>query len=311
VSPRAAPRSIAAARSGVAAAAALLALAATLACGGQARTDPVFERIRVVTDDAEAVRAIAATLSAYGGLDTWATRRNVAYRFALAVYAGDPAPRRTTLQIHRLTLGPEVHLEMEDLDPAPLRTVRIDGDRVTVGGAAPEGDDDTEFRLAYGLALRRDIRLPWSLLDEGTSIDSRGVRTPAPAGPVPPGPCDVLRLRMSDDWQDLYISRRSHLIEQVHSYRAGPNDFRLSVWADHRAFDGIRVATRRSTYSSDAAATVGRLEAVAEYSDVRFDVEWTGAPGEEPPPAGPPAGETPAADAPAAHAAGPAPHRAP
>jgi hypothetical protein len=296
----AAPRSNAAALSAVAAAGIFLALAATLACGRASQSDPVFERIRAVTDDAEAVRAIAATLSAYGGLDTWAARHNVAYRFALAVYAGDPAPRRTTLQIHRLTIGSEVHLEMEDLDPAPLRTVRIDGDRVTLTGAAPEGDDDTEFRRAYGLALRRDIRLPWSLLDEGTSIESRGVRTPAPAGPVPPGPCDVLRLRVSDDWQDLYISRRSHLIEQVHSYRAGPNDFRLSVWADHREFDGIRVATKRSTYSSDAAAAVGRLEAVAEYSDVRFDVDWPEGPVEEP------AGGEPAPGPSAA-----APHRAP
>jgi hypothetical protein len=175
--------------------------------------------------------------------------------------------------------------------------VRIDGDRVAVGDGATGEVDDAEFRLAYGLALRRDFRLPWSLVDEGTTIETRGVRTPAPAGPVPPGPCDVLRLRLSDDWQDLYISRRSRLIEQVHSYRAGPNDFRLSVWADHRAFDGIRVATRRSTYASDAAATVGRLEAVAEYSDVRFDVDWAGAPDEEPA-----AVEAPAAGAPGAGA---------
>lgn len=287
-------RPIAAAVSVLAGAGVLLALAAGLACGGPAEADPVFERIRAITDDAGAVRAIAATLSAYGGLDTWAARRNVAYRFALAVYAGDPAPRRTTLQIHRLTLGPEVHLEMEDLDPAPSHTVRIDGDRVTVGGGAQEADDDTEFRRAYGLALRRDIRLPWSLLDEGTTIEPRAVRTPAPAGPVPAGPCVVLRLRESDDWQDLYISQRSHLIEQVHSYRAGANDFRLSVWADHREFDGIRVATRRSTYASDAAATVGRLEAVAEYADLRFDVDWPREPDEEPPADGTPSGDAPA-----------------
>jgi len=264
------------------AAAAPLALAALLACGSPAATDPVFERIGAVTDDPGTVRAIAATLSAYGGLDTWAARRNAEYRFSLAVYGGDTAPRRTTLEVHRLALGPEVHLEMVDLDPAPLRTVRIDGDRVAVGDGAMEEIDDAEFRLAYGLALRRDFRLPWSLLDERTAVETRGARTPAPAGPVPPGPCDVLRLRLADDWQDLYLSRRSHLIEQVHSYRAGPNDFRLSVWADHRAFDGIRVATRRTTYASDAAATVGRLEAVAEYSDVRFDVDWPGAPEEEP-----------------------------
>ena len=268
----------------VAAAAAALLVAATVAgCGAPAVPDPVFDRIRTVTDDPDAVRAIAAMLSAYGGLDTWTARHNAEYRFALALYAGGATPRRTTLQVHRLALGPDVHLEMEDLAPDPERVVRIDGEIVAVGvdGAAGE-PGDTEFTRAYGRAIRWDFRLPWCLLDPGTIVTTRGVRTPAAAGPVPPGPCDVLRLKIdtgspgggSDDWQDLYISRRSHLLELVHSYRSGPNDFRLSVLADHRDFDGIRIATRRATYASDAAAAVGRLEAVAGYTDVRFDVPW-------------------------------------
>jgi len=275
-----------------AAAAALLAAAlvvpgAGLGCGATVDQDPVFERIRTVTEEPDAVRAIAAMLSAYGGLDTWTARHNAEYRFALAVYAGDAAPQRTTLQIHRLALGPDVHLEMEDLAPAPEHVVRIDGDVVAIGGATAGAETgDIEFTRAYGRAIRWDFRLPWCLLDPGTIVTSRGVRTPTPAGPVPPGPCDVLRLRFasgsssgaSDDWQDLYISRRSHLLEQVHSYRAGPNDFRLSVLADHRDFDGIRIATRRETHASDASAAVGRLQAVAEYTDVRFDVPWESAP---------------------------------
>ena len=32
----------------------------------------------------------------------------------------------------------------------------------------------------------------------------------------------------------------------------------------------LRVATRRDTYDSDEAATVGPLQAVSEYSDIRF-----------------------------------------
>ena len=271
----------------VAAAAAALLVAATGAgCGAPAVPDPAFDRIRAVTDDPDAVRAIAAMLSAYGGLDTWTARHNAEYRFALALYAGGATPQRTTLQVHRLALGPDVHLEMEDLAPDPARVVRIDGDVVAVDGAA-DGPGDSEFTRAYGRAIRWDFRLPWCLLDPGTIVTTRGVRTPAAAGPVPPGPCDVLRLKIdtgspgggSDDWQDLYISRRSHLLELVHSYRAGPNDFRLSVLADHRDFDGIRIATRRETYASDAAAAVGRLVAVAGYTDVRFDVPWEGAPG--------------------------------
>jgi len=276
----------------VAAAIAACAVAAAGAgCGAPAVPDPVFERIRTVTDDPDAVRAIAAMLSAYGGLDTWAARRNAEYRFSLALYAGGATPQRTTLQVHRLALGPDVHLEMEDLAPAPERVVRIDGDVVVVGGdGAGDEAGDTEFTRAYGRAIRWDFRLPWCLLDPGTIVMTRGVRTPVAAGPVPPGPCDVLRLRLdtgspgsgSDDWQDLYISRRSHLLELVHSYRAGPNDFRLSVLADHRDFDGIRIATRRETHASDAAAAVGRLEAVAEYTDVRFDVPWESAPEPDP-----------------------------
>jgi hypothetical protein len=99
---------------------------------------------------------------------------------------------------------------------------------------------------------------------------------------VPAGPCDVLRLRFqrptdgggTDDWHDIYISRLSRLIEQVHSYRAQPNDFRLSVWSDHQNFGGIRVATRRRTYASDAGGVVGKLEAVAEYDDIHFDAPF-------------------------------------
>ena len=78
----------------------------------------------------------------------------------------------------------------------------------------------------------------------------------------------------TDDWYDFYISRLTRLVEQVHSYRAQENAYRVSLWSDHRTYDGLRVASRREVHASDENGAIGRLEAVAEYSEVRFDGCW-------------------------------------
>jgi hypothetical protein len=267
----------------VAALPAALLLLAAAACGAPAEPDAVFERIRSTADDPEAARAVAALLSAYGGADTWSSMRGVEYRYHLTLFGPDAAPRQVATQVHRLSLDPGLWLEMEESLPGDpgIQVTTIDGEtlRLTRAGVAQETPDDADFRRAVGVAVRWEFRLPWTLLDRDAIASSRGVRTPAAAGPVPAGPCDVVRLRFdaaapgssTDDWHDLYISRRSHLVEQVHTYRAAANDYRLSIWSEHRDFGGLRVATKRRTYASDAAAAVGGLQAEAEYSDIRFD----------------------------------------
>ena len=271
-------------RRAAALAAAPIVLFTVAACGGApAEPDAVFARIRSTADDAEAARAVAALLSAYGGADTWASMRGVTYRYHLTLFGADGAPRQTATQVHRLSLDPGLWLSMEETlpgDTAP-RVTTIDGEalRISRAGVALDPPDDADFRRALGVAVRWEFRLPWTVLDRDAIAASRGVRTPAAAGPVPPGPCDVVRLRFdaaapgssTDDWHDLYISRRSHLVEEVHTYRAAPNDYRLSVWSDHSDFGGLRVATKRRTYASDASGAVGALVAEAVYSDIRFD----------------------------------------
>jgi hypothetical protein len=278
---RPAPRRGPAARARGGAACAVLLALGLAACGPGASDDPVGERLRRVTTDPAAARAVAAMLSAYGGWETWSARSTVDYRYTIRFYGGETTPQQVTRQAHHLSLRGGVQVSIEDLDGPDPRRVSIDGDaiRVTRGGR-PVGDAaEIDFRRVFAHVVRWDFLTPWNVLDPGSRLTSRGVRTPTPAGPVPAGPCDVVRLRFdqegegggTDDWYDLYISQRSHLIEQIHSYRAAPNDFRLAVWSGHLDFDGIRVATRRETYASDATAAPGRLEAVAELSDVRFD----------------------------------------
>jgi hypothetical protein len=264
-------------------AAGLLALLLTtlVACGRPREQEPVIERLRAVTADAAAAQAVAAMLSAYGGYDVWSSKSTAEYRYEFSLYGGESTPKQVTRQRHRLALRDGVQVTLEDLEaPAPRRVV-VDGESlaVTIDGRPVEEPEQADFRRVYAHAVRWDFLTPWTLLEPGSRLTSRGVRTPAASGPVPPGECDVVRLRFetagegggTDDWYDLYISRLSHLVEQIHSYRAAQDIYRLEVWGDHKDFGGIRVATRRTTYASDASGAAGRLEATAELSDVRFD----------------------------------------
>lgn len=263
-------------------AAALLAMLPA-ACG-PAPADPALDRVRLVTDGPEAASVVAAMLQAYGGTEAWDRMANVEYRYSLSFYGGQPEPVRLTHQLQRLGLQDEPQVYIEDIDGSERQIARLDGAdfSLTQDGAPVANASQIQFRETYARIVRWSFLLPWILLDPASRLESRGVRTPQTAGPVPPGPCDVVRLRFerptdgggTDDWHDIYISRLSHLIEQVHSYRAQPNDFRLSVWSDHQNFGGIRVATRRRTYASDAGGTVGKLEAVAEYDDIHFDAPF-------------------------------------
>lgn len=250
------------------------------ACGGAEPPTPALDRLGLVAREPDARQAVAALLSAYGGWETWVAQGEVEYRYRFAFYGGDPQPRLVRWQRHWLSLGDDPAMTMEDLDGTTPVTVRLAGDKVTLerDGAPIDDPDKAEFNRVFGRQARFDALLPWNLLATGCRLEWRGVKTPDEAGAVPAGPCDVVRLRFeivtpgggTDDWHDVYISRRSHLVEQIHSYRAAENAYRLSVWSDHRAFDGLRVATHREAYASDASGARGRLDAVADYSDLRF-----------------------------------------
>ena len=258
-----------------------LAACAVAACR-EPQNDPVTDRIRLVAADASAADAGATMLREYGGYEAWARRHTVEYRYTLSLYGGEPTPSLVTRQVHHIGLGEPLRVELLDIDTATPQVVSLEGDaiNVTQNGTLVDDASQIAFRRTYARTVRWDFMTPWNLLDPGARLESRGVRMPQPTGPVPAGPCDVVRLRFdrvtegggTDDWYDLYISRRSHLVEQIHSYRADANGYRLAVWSDTRAFDGLRIATRRATYASDASGAAGRLEAVAEYSDVRFDL---------------------------------------
>jgi len=234
----------------------------------------------MATRDEAAQKAVSALLSSLGGYEVWQQMREVEYQYRFQFYGGDAAPRLTRSQRHWLSLDDEVHVKLEDLEGVQPLEVRLDGDQVALrrAGSAVNDPETAEFERAFGRQVRWEFLTPWNLLHPGILLESRGVRTPPAAGKVPTGPCDVVRVRFerpmegggTDDWHDVYISGRSHLVEEILSYRSASNQYRLSVWSDQKPFDGLRIATRRETYASDEAAEVGQLEAVAEYSDVRF-----------------------------------------
>jgi hypothetical protein len=194
----------------------------------------------------------------------------------------------------------------EDLEGAEHQVVRVAGSRIDVkrSGAPVLDPAQLEFPRAFMRVARFTFLLPWNLLDTEARLQFLGERTPPAAGHVPSDECDVVRLTFEgkdpsrkDDWYDLYVSRVNHIIDRVHSYRSEDRSYWLSIWSDHRTFGGVRVATRRETHVSDVAATIGPLEAVVEYSEVRFDAPfgdevWAGMPDEPAPPAAPAAPAT-------------------
>lgn len=246
----------------------------------EATSDPILERLRK-TADPRAAQVVAGTLEAYGGYAAWSARSSVEYVHRLEYYGGQKAPQAITRQIHRFSLGPEVRAYIEDLGVESPQIVRLDGEALEVsrGGLFVTDPGELEFPRAFVRIARWSFMQPWNLLDPGSRLEIRSPRTPPAAGIVPPGPCDVVRLTLEADgetqradWHDFYVSRLNHLVDRVHSYRAEDAAYRVTIWSDHRRFDGVRLATRRATHSSDATGTVGPLEVVVEYSDVRFDV---------------------------------------
>lgn len=246
-------------------------------------TDPVMDRLRAIADP-RAAKAVAEMFEAYGGVPAWHRLHNVEYTYKLNIYGGSETPQFSTRQLHRLGLGHEVQVFVEDLEASPPQIVRFDeGELAVTNGGEPESDPDRlEFPRAFARIIRWSFRTPWMLLDPHAQLEGRAERTPGSNGPVPVGPCDVVRLRFTeptpggtiDDWHEFYISQRSRLVEQILSYRAEDDSYRLSIWSDHRTIDGVRVAARRETYSSDLYGEIGVLEAVAEYEDVRFNAPF-------------------------------------
>ena len=264
--------------------AALLGLLALAATGCRdAPSDPVQDLIRARAEPG-ARAALAEMFGAYGGYEALRRLHNVEYIYRLDLFDDRGNPQVVTRQVHRLGLGATAQVYVEDLGVEAPEIVRLDGTEVEVtrGGAPVPDRPRLAFSRAYSGIVLWSFRSPWSLLDPGSRLLSRGVRTPEAGGAVPVGPCDVVRLRFdepaaaggTDDWHDFYISRRSRLVERVHSYRAADNAFRVSIWSDHRTHSGVRVASRRETHASDGSGAIGRLEAVAEYSDIRFDAPF-------------------------------------
>jgi predicted DCC family thiol-disulfide oxidoreductase YuxK len=249
---------------------------------GEREPDPVRSRLQAIADP-EGGAVVAAMLEAYGPYGTWRGHHNVEYTYRLRLRGGGEDAQIESLQMHRLDLGPGARSFAQDLHGEAPQIVRVAGDRLDVSRAGVPVTDPAqlEFPRAFIRIARWSFLLPWSLLDQASSLEYRGERTPPTASRVPSDACDVVRQTFDpkdavrrNDWNDFYISRVNHLIDRVHSYRAEDKSYRVVLWSDHRTAGGVRVATRRETHLSDVSGELGPIEAVVEYSDVRFDAPF-------------------------------------
>ncbi|MGH9749467.1 MAG: hypothetical protein ACRD6R_06055 [Candidatus Polarisedimenticolia bacterium] len=256
-------------------------LAAVLPAGGCGAppADPVRERLAQIADP-RAAEVVAMMFAAYGGHPAWTGHRSASYIQRLEFYGGEKTPRKISRQSHRFSLDPPVRLHLEDLEGETPQVVREDGDLLEVlrGGVPVTDPGLLEFPRFFGRLARDAFMQPWNLLAPGADLAIRSARTPPAAGRVPAGPCDVVRLSHENpdgtpgsDWSDFYVSRLSHLVDRVHTFRAEDGAYRVTLWSDHRMVEDVRIATRRATYSSDVTGAIGPLEVVVEYAGLGFD----------------------------------------
>ena len=271
--------------------------ASVLAGCGQKPPDAVRTRLLGIADP-QGGAVVAAMLVAYGHYEAWKRHRNVEFTYRLKIHGGQTDIQVEPMRLERLDLGPGGRSFAQDLEGEAPQIVRVDGDRLDVSRAGVPVTDPAqlEFPRAFIRIARWTFLLPWSLLDADSDLEYRGERTPPTASRVPSDACDVVRLTFGpkdaarrNDWHDFYISRVNHLIDRIHSYRAEDTTYRVVLWSDHRTFGGVRGATRRETRTTDVTGELGPLEAVVEYSDVRFDAPfgdelWSGMPEAAPTP---------------------------
>jgi predicted DCC family thiol-disulfide oxidoreductase YuxK len=249
---------------------------------GEGRPDPVVDRLQAIADP-QSQSVVLALFEAYGSYAAWSAHHNVEYVYRLQFYGGRKDPQAVARQVHRLDLGPGDRSFAQDLEGVEPQTVRVAGGRIDVVRAGMPVTDPAqlEFPRAFMRVARWSFLLPWNLLDAESSLQYRGERTPPAAGRVPSDACDVVRLTFDakdparkDDWHDIYVSRVNHLIDRVHSYRGEDRSYWVSLFSDHKTFGGLRVATHRTAHASDVSGALGPLEAVIDYSEVRFDAPF-------------------------------------
>jgi len=259
----------------------LLNVVAAWGCG-ENRPDPVVERLEAIADP-QAKGVVLALFQAYGPYGVWSAHHNVEYVYRLQFYGGQKEPQANARQVHRLDLGPGDRSFAQDLDETAPQIVRVAGGRIEVVRAGVPVTDPAqlEFPRAFMRIARWSFLLPWNLLAAESRLQYLGERTPPTASRVPSDLCDVVRLTFDakdaarkDDWHDIYVSRVNHLIDRIHSYRGGDRTYWVSLFTDHKTYGAVRVPTRRTVHASDVTGLIGPLEAIVEYSDVRFDAPF-------------------------------------
>ena len=151
-----------------------------LAGCAEPETDPIMDRLQAPIADPRGAKAVAEMLQTYGGVPAWRRLRNVEYFYHLRIYGGSGTPQFSTRQLHRLGLGHEVQIYVEDLDAVPQQIVRFDAGEVAVTRGWRAGQRSGSPPVPAGVQPDHPLVLSHPLDAARPALATRGARRTHP-----------------------------------------------------------------------------------------------------------------------------------
>lgn len=211
-----------------------------------------------------------------GGARAWASKKSVEFRKTITRFHPDGSVERRRVEMHRYRLQPTLGARVEREEDGKKILMMNDGRQAWkfVDGQPVTTQEDINSARGTTFGSHYVFGMPFKLLDPGVHL------SPAGREKLSDG-TEVEKIRATYDkgagdaggfhtWTYYFDVKTGRLGANNLNYESGKWDF--TEYYDDRAFSGVRVATRRWGYNSDARGKTGPMTSEIIYEDVRFDV---------------------------------------
>lgn len=210
-----------------------------------------------------------------GGWEQWESKETVRYTKRITNFgAGEPS---ATTQIHAYRLHPHPAARIDEATEEGRVALINDmegGWRVVDGRV----DDAPEARMRARnptFGSHYIFSMPWKLTDRGAELEYVG-----PTELADGTSAEGVRVRYAPGVGDaggqhvwtFFFDADGKLVANLRAYGAGPDGYGYTEYDGHREIDGIRMATKRIAYRSNAQAERVERTTEYEYEDVEFGV---------------------------------------
>lgn len=219
---------------------------------------------------------IKASIEAHGGWDTWKSKKNVQYERDSTRYEDDGKVIKE-VQLHQMTLPPEVKVRQETLRDGKRIVTAFDGSNAWVTEDGKPVTDEKRVRGARNSSFGTQYMfcVPFKLADEGTVHEYIGVVK------LGNNAFDKVKVTYKPGTGDnpthvwtYYFNQKTHFLERLDWANVENTSHSVSEYSNFRKIDGLWWPMRRTNYLADANGEKGRKTSELVYKSVRFNNDF-------------------------------------